>query len=127
MSPKNYIFWVTFLLGLSLNYKNVMTKVYSLNLKAYSNKIPMYESFYIVGAIEVGNPGVQPILASRRLGFNPQVLFVEIKLSQDPGFHTQNLVWKRVRFVLNGSQNYNQVQVFYNNTQSILIDVEVIE
>lgn len=55
-----------------------MVSFNSRNWKAYSNKIPKYFSFYVIGEVEVPNPGVEPILKRKRSGINPEFLFLDL-------------------------------------------------
>ena len=87
---------------------------------------PKPDWLHVIGEVLVPNPGVDPILTVKEpQGINPRILMLDLWLVQRPGIWPQVLTWKQARYdqVVEGKQ-YDQVQIFCDNEEVALVDVQ---
>ena len=108
--------------GHVINSKTVNTR----NWHAWNNLMPPPPySFFVVGEVEVPNPGVEALLVPKvPQGTNPAILMLDLHLIQKPGVWPQNVTWVQARYekIITGKQ-YSEVEIFYNNQRIALIPV----
>lgn len=60
---------------------------------------PPPNAVHVVGSVQVTNPGIDVKLTKTiPQGFNPQILLLDLELTQKPGMWPQVLTWKQVRY-----------------------------
>lgn len=87
---------------------------------------PTPDFVHVVGEVSVPNPGVDAELTYREpQGINPAILLLDLRLHQRPGFWSQVMTWKPVRYdgVL-GPTKYTRAVVFWEEETLVALDVQ---
>ncbi|MCG8345607.1 MAG: hypothetical protein MI685_10700 [Chlorobiales bacterium] len=91
---------------------------------------PKPDDFHVVGEILVANPGIQASLYVKEPpGINPNILLLDLHLSQQSGMWPQVLTWVQARYdkvLAPGSPQYEQVEIFFENESIVQVSVDVV-
>ncbi|MGO9118574.1 MAG: hypothetical protein ACLQPD_13330 [Desulfomonilaceae bacterium] len=80
----------------TVSYKGVETK----NWYAWYNTMPPGPTrLYVIGDVQVGNPGVLAVLKMHEpQGINPKILMLDLTLAQRPGYWPQIVTTAHARY-----------------------------
>ena len=84
---------------------------------------------YVTGEVTVGNPGYEALLHKKvPQGSNNQILMLDLNLGQKPGTWPQVVVIVPARYeqVVPRGTNYTEVQIFYDGSPIITINVDIV-
>jgi len=113
-----------FLQSTIVSAKGVNTK----NWEAWLTILPPPHQLHVVGDVQVGNPGVDPILIEHEPQLDPCVLQLDLFLIQQPGIWPDIVVWKQTRYTKIGRKlGYEFVEIRYEDKPVAKIEVEKAE
>jgi hypothetical protein len=101
------------------------------NWHAWINTMPPGPArLHVVGDVEVGNPGIDPVLTEKvPQGINPAILLLDLHLVQQPGVWPQVVTCKQARFdkvLAPGAARYTEVEVFAGSQSIAKIPVKIV-
>lgn len=92
---------------------------------------PKPDDFHVIGDVLVSNPGVQAELSVKEpQGTNPNILLLDLHLTQRPGMWPQVMTWVQARYdkVLSpSSPRYTNVEVFHQESSIAKINVDEVQ